>query len=305
VPHGSCVRLAGRFAIVGDDAIVAFDRSTGQTAWRFVPAAGRSPGVFLGDVTEGLILAGSLSGDVYAIDVATGSLRWSRRVAPGSSTAVYPPVVVGGRIVVAFTAFGGQLSGGLAGFDMDGTLRWSRRLPAGIGATGSPIADGTVAILAATDGSIRAHATGDGASRWRLDAPASASRRAAGGRDIRALAVTGRMLVASSLDGELVGYDRKTRRRLWRYTGGPDGAAALRLVADERHVYAPYTDGSLIAISAATGREQWRTASAPDALEWPPLAHGGRLIAAGSRGVIAIDVAAAPRSPRAARAPEE
>src|SRR5687768_2658928 len=63
-PHGSQVRVAGRLAIVGDDGIVAFDRATGETAWRFVPAAGRSPGIFLGEVFDGLVLAGSLSGDV-------------------------------------------------------------------------------------------------------------------------------------------------------------------------------------------------------------------------------------------------
>jgi outer membrane protein assembly factor BamB len=305
-PNGSCVRLAGRFAIVGDDAIVAFDRATGETAWRFVPAVGRSPGIFLGDVVDGLVLAGSLSGDVYAIDAATGSLRWTTRVAPGQTTAVYPPVVTRGRIVVAFTEFGGRLSGGLAGFDLDGTPRWSRRLPAGMGATGSAVADGTTAILGATDGSIRAFSTVDGALRWRLAAPASAGRRAAGGRDIRALAAAGPVLVASSLDGEIVGYDRTTRRRLWRYRGGPEGAAALRLVADGTHVYAPYTNGSLVALSLATGLERWRTAPAADALEWPPLAHGPRLIAAGGRAVVALDVGAAPPSPqKAARAKED
>jgi outer membrane protein assembly factor BamB len=304
-PNGSCVRLAGRVAIVGDDAIVAFDRVTGETAWRFVPTAGRSPGIFLGDVVDGLVLAGSLSGDVYAIDAATGSLRWTKRVAPGQTTAVYPPVVTAGRIIVAFTEFAGQLSGGLAGFDLDGAPRWSRRLPAGVGATGSAVADGTTAILAATDGSIRAFSAVDGALRWRLAAAASAGRRAAGGRDIRALAAAGQVLVASSLNGELVGYDRNTRRRLWRYRDGPEGAAALRLVADRTHVYAPYTNGSLVAVSLATGRERWRTAPDADALEWPPLAHGQRLIAAGGRAVVALDVGAVPPSSRTAARPKE
>jgi hypothetical protein len=54
-------------------------------------------------------------------------------------------------------------------------------------------------------------------------------------------------------------------------------------------VYAPYTDGSLVAVALATGRECWRTAPSPDPLEWPPVSHGGRLVAAGSTAIVALD----------------
>jgi outer membrane protein assembly factor BamB len=97
------------------------------------------------------------------------------------------------------------------------------------------------------------------------------------------------LLVAASLNGELAAYDLDTRRRRWRYANGPSGAAALRLAADSTHVYAPYTDGSLVAVAVATGRERWRTAPAAGGLEWPPYADGRRLIAAGSRGIVALE----------------
>jgi outer membrane protein assembly factor BamB len=293
-PLGSAIRLAGPYAIVGDDAIAAFDRVTGRPVWRFVPAKGHSAGVFLGDVIAGLVLAGSLSGDVYAVDASTGSLRWTSRMTPAEHTAVYPPIVAGNHVVVAFTAFDGALSGGLAAFDLAGRRRWVRRLPAGIGATGGAVSDGANAIVATTDGGIRAFAMVDGRPRWRLPPSPSARTRSSGGRDIRALAVQGRLLVAGSLNGELAAYDLATRRRRWRYVDGPAGAAALRLVTDGGTVYAPYTDGSLVALSLASGREQWRTAATADSVEWPPAARGPHLIAAGSRAVMALGDGAVP-----------
>jgi outer membrane protein assembly factor BamB len=286
-PLGSSVRLAGSHVIVGDDAIVAFDRATGRPAWRFVPVEGRGAGIFLGDVGGGLVLAGSVSGDLYALDAATGAQRWGRRLARSQTTAVYPPAIAASRIVVAFTGFDRRLTGGIAALDLRGRLLWTRRLPAGVGSTGPVTIDGTTAIVGTTDGAIRAYSIVDGTARWSLARqPGSGSR----GRDIRALAHSGRVLVAGSLDGALVGYDLDTRQERWRYTDGPDGAAALRLTADGEHVYAPYTDGSLVAVALATGRERWRTAPTPDPLEWPPSMSGSRLVAAGSTGVVALDI---------------
>ena len=274
--------------IVGDDAIVAFDRATGRPAWRFVPAGGSSPGVFLGDSAGGLTLAGSLSGDLYALDSASGALRWSARPAT-ARTAVYPPALAGDQAIVAFTQFDDRLAGGVAAFDLTGTVRWTRRLPAGLGATGSVIVDGARVLVAATDGSIRALSLRSGRPLWTL-APRPLPGQGGGrGRDIRALVRSGGLLIAGSLNGELIAYDLDTRRVRWRYTSGPSGAAALRLSADATRVYAPYTDGSLVAVVIATGLECWRTAPARDALEWPPHVDGNRLIAAGSTGIVALD----------------
>jgi outer membrane protein assembly factor BamB len=195
-PLGSAVRLAGSHVIVGDEAIAAFDRTSGRQAWRFVPRQGRGAGIFLGDAGHGLVLAGSVSGDLYAIDAATGAQRWTRRLRRPLTTAVYPPVVAAGRIVVAFTGFDRRLSGGVAAFDLQGTRLWMRRLPAGVGTTGAVTIDGTTAIVGTTDGAIRAYAIADGSARWSLPRRRGLEPR---GRDIRALARSGRVLVAGSL----------------------------------------------------------------------------------------------------------
>lgn len=305
-PLGSAVRLAGSRVIVGDDAIIAFDRATGRAAWRFVPLEGHGAGIFLGDVIDGVVLAGSASGHLYALDAASGALRWTRRLTASRTAAVYPPVVADRRVIAAFTGFDGRLSGGIAAFDLDGARLWTRRLPAASGATGTVTIDGSTAIVATTDGTIRAFSVDSGAARWTLPPGRRSRSDQGGGRDIRPLARSGRVLVVGSLDGELIAYDLDTRRALWRYAEGPDGAAALRLAADASHVYAPYTDGSLVAVALHTGRERWRTSSTPDALEWPPLPRGERLVAAGSTAVVALSVAVAdPDAARSAPAQEE
>jgi outer membrane protein assembly factor BamB len=286
-PLGSSIRLSGAYVIVGDDAIVAFDAATGRPAWRFVPVEGQGAGIFLGEASAGVVLAGSTSGDLYAIDAGTGALRWTRRMTATGGAAVYPPIVAGGRIVAAFTRFDGRLAGGVAAFAMDGTPLWTRALPAGTGATGPVVMDRTTAIVATTDGTIRAFSIVDGAPRWVLP-PIRGAGPDTGGRDIRALATSGRVLVAGSLSGALVAYDLDTRRQRWRYDDGPESAAALRLVADGTHVYAPYTDGSLVAVSVATGCERWRTEPMANALEWPPSVAGRRIVAAGSTAVVAL-----------------
>jgi outer membrane protein assembly factor BamB len=214
-------------------------------------------------------------------------------------------VIAAGRVVVAFTGFDRRLSGGIAAFDLHGRRLWVRRLPRGVGSTGAVIIDSTTAIVSATDGSIRAVSIVDGAAKWSLPPRRGPEAPRAPARDIRALARSGRVLVAGSLDGELVAYDLATRRRRWRYANGPDGAAALRLTADDTFVYAPYTDGSLVAVALATGREEWRTAPLPDPLEWPPAAQGRRLVAAGSNSVVALDAGAAGAPAAADRVREE
>jgi outer membrane protein assembly factor BamB len=292
-PLGSSVRLAGSHVIVGDDAVVAFDRATGRPAWRFVPVDGRGAGIFLGDVGGGVVLAGSVTGDLYALDAATGRQRWRQRLSRSQTTVVYPPAIAAGRIVVAFTGFDRRLSGGVAALDLHGRMLWTRRLRAGIGSTGPAIIDGTTAIVGTTDGAIRAFSIRDGSTRWSLPPRPGSGSLQAPARDVRALARSGRVLVAGSLDGALVAYDLDTRRERWRYTDGPDGAAVLRLTASAAHVYAPYTDGSLVAVALATGRERWRTAPTPDPLEWPPRPYGSRLVAAGSTAVMALDISGA------------
>jgi len=68
--EGSAVVVAGPVVVAGDYNLVAFDRITGAFRWRFVPAVGFAPGIYLGDVSRGLVFAGSPAGRVSTKEAA-------------------------------------------------------------------------------------------------------------------------------------------------------------------------------------------------------------------------------------------
>lgn len=286
VPLGSAVRLTTTLAIAGDDSIVAFDRVTGRRVWRFKPFGGASPGLFVGDADDDLVIAGSVTGTIFAIDTASGRLRWSRRVAPAARSSVYPPVLAHGCVVASYTTFGVPFRGGVVAFDRHGRRLWRLPLPEGAGAGGAPLVAGDTVVVPRTDGPVEGVALADGQRRWTLPAAVPRSPRQELARDIRPLALAGELLIVGSLTGDLVAYDLRDRRERWRYADGPDGAAALRLRASGSTVFAPFTDGSLVAIDGVTGRERWRAGGAEAPMEWPP-ATDGRLVFVSADGAIA------------------
>jgi outer membrane protein assembly factor BamB len=288
-PWGSAVRIAGPRVIVGDDAIVAFDRATGREAWRFVPPAGVGSGPFLGDTTSELAAIGSPNGHVYAVDTSSGRVRWMHRVATAGPTTVHAPVWVRHEVVASFTTFGTPLSGGVVAFDAQGRRLW-RRLLAGVGAAGPPVAVDGVVVVALTDGRIQAFQARTGLRLWTLPRMRSRDPHQPLVRDVRALSASQSVLIASSLTGALVAYDVPSRRERWRYVGGPDGAAALRIRADATTVYAPFTDGSLVALSLATGRERWRAGGAGAAIAWPPSTVADAVVTSGDDAIVAFAV---------------
>ena len=285
---GSVVRLAGSRVIVGDDAIVAFDRATGREAWRFVPRNGPGSGPYLGASRFGLVLLGSPTGRVHAVDAETGRLRWTRTVASvRAPTTVFAPTWIGGRIIASFTTYGQRLTGGVVAFDADGRRAWRRKLSSA-GAGGAPVELGEAAIVAQTDGEILALHAATGRRLWSLPRLPSRDPRQPLIRDVRALVPGGPLLVTGSLTGAIIAYDAVTRQERWRYDDGPDGAAPLRLRGDRRTVYVPFTNGVLVALDLETGCERWRAGGPDEPLPWPPTITADAVIAAGDDGVVAF-----------------
>ena len=281
VPTGTQVRLASPRVVVGDGAIVAFDRASGRPVWRFEASDGDDPGVFLGGVDADLVVAGSPRGRVYAVDAVSGALRWTHEIAPGGRRVVFPPVQVGPLIVASFATFDGPLSGGLVGFDRSGRRRWTHRFEAGAAAAGPPLVVAGVVVVARTDGRIEMVRPASGRPVWVLG-PEAPSAAGAGGRDIRALASRGNRLVVTSLTGPIRAYDVRSRRQHWQYVDGPADAVALRARAYGGQLYVPYSDGSLVALDLQTGTERWRTDDGTRAFDWPPAASATAVFAPGA-----------------------
>lgn len=288
-PSGSAVRVLTGTVVVGDDAVIALDRRTGATHWRFVPERGHGAGIFLGGADEDAVAAGSASGHVYVLDASTGRLRWTDRVIQDHAAAVvHPPVLAGDRVVLSYTRFGPRLGGGVAAYTRGGRRLWHVRLPDSTGAAGGPLVAGGWLAVARTDGVIQGFSLEDGGRRWRLPRARGAAGRA---RDIRPLAIVGNRLVAGSLSGGITAYAVDRQRECWR-AESPSGAAALRLTTDGTNVYAPLTSGTLLVLSAADGRERWRVGEPEDRVWWPPGVGHDHIVIAAERSVRAFKLEA-------------
>jgi outer membrane protein assembly factor BamB len=77
-------------------------------------------------MSRDLVFAGSVAGRLYAVDLATGTPRWSMLVG-SARTTVFAPVSDGSLVATGYTAFGPPHRGGIVVADArTGRLRWRR-----------------------------------------------------------------------------------------------------------------------------------------------------------------------------------
>ncbi len=285
VPSGSVVLLAGELVIVGDDAILAFDRRNGERRWRFVPVGGVG-GLCL-SADGSLVLAGSKMGHVYALQASTGALRWSAVVAP-ESAAVFEPAASGSLVAVRVTVFDVQTRGNIVVLDREtGRERWRAGFAGLTPPAGGPVFTDQALVVASRSGEIVAFDRDTGAERWSIP-PVNARVRAGPPQvDVRPLATDGRVLVAGSLSGVVTAYDAGSGHERWRFANAFGGSTRLKISTDGRRVYVPYFSGRLSAISLASGVEEWRVGNAADGFGWPPAASQGQLFLAGYGAFVA------------------
>ncbi|HTM29908.1 MAG TPA: PQQ-binding-like beta-propeller repeat protein [Vicinamibacterales bacterium] len=295
---GAAVLIGGPNLVVGDYNLLAFDRDTGSLLWRFIPAEGFAPGIYLGAIAGGAAMAGSASGHVYAVDTAHGALRWATSIAQDGRTTVYAPAAHGSVVAAAYTVFSAPPRGGLALLDASsGRLLWKRAFPLpddGLLSSnwaGGPVFLGDVVVVSSGDGNIRGFDLETGDIRWtipRLEGqllfPIAADH------DFRALTDDGDLLISSSSTGVVVAYDAATREERWRYVGTGLGSAAFRISAENGRVYVPFLNGLLVSLDSASGQERWRLGTFASAFLWPPAPGGDRLlVTGGGDGLVALE----------------
>ena len=126
--HGDAL-LTAELVVVGSDAkpmahIYAFERSSGVVRWKVAFPSGVGVDMRLfGDT----VLAASMSGDVVAIDLASGTVAWSVRSELELTPQALPvdPALIDGHYYVPWR------SGYLDAYDATtGALVWRRELPA-------------------------------------------------------------------------------------------------------------------------------------------------------------------------------
>jgi outer membrane protein assembly factor BamB len=280
--------VGGASVVVGDYNLLAFDSRTGSLRWRFIPAEGYGPGIYLGAIAGGAALAGSPSGHVYAVDVESGALRWSTAVA--SNTTIYAPVAAGDFVAAGFTEFTAPTRGGVVLLSADnGRVRWKRSFPApedallSTNSAGGPVIHGDVVIASSGDGRIYGFDITTGELRWTIPRVSGPSPfPTAADHDFRPLALAGNLLVAGSLTGQIVAFELPTRAERWRFLATRLGSTAFRIAAADDVVYLPFANGQLVALTVGDGVERWRIGDWTSGYLWPPAVRGPTLFLSGA-----------------------
>jgi outer membrane protein assembly factor BamB len=301
---GSAVVIAGDAVIAGDYDIVAFDRSTGAPQWRFVPALGYGPGIYLAEGSGRRLFAGSPSGRLYAIDVGSGKQIWSAAVQGAAAVTVFQPVSDDLVVGAGYTIFTAPNVGGVAMFEAaTGRELWRTPFPKaadpllGTGLGGGTILTANELVAVSGDGTIYGFARTDGRIRWSIPGVAFTPSAVQGpmseppttsGADYRPLVRIDETLVAGSLKGVVVAYDLRTHRERWRYVDPRSGSVSFGIGADNRTVYVPFASGRHVAIDLRTGIERWRTGDPRDGFNWPAAADALRLYLAGGEAYVAF-----------------
>jgi outer membrane protein assembly factor BamB len=215
----------------------------------------------------------TFDGRFYALDAATGKVRWHWRSGRCSWAS---PAVAGALVVETFLNRPGHcdtgVDGALVAFTRDGHIRWQRELPP---TESSPLVVGRTVYVGAWDGAVRAYALATGRLCW---------TRHVGGPIKGSLAEAGGTLYVGDYDGDL---DALTLdgRLLWRapslprLLGGRGRFYSSPALAYGR-VYLGSTDGKLYAYGAQSGHLLWATSTGGYVYSSPAVAAG--LVLAGS-----------------------
>lgn len=196
-------------------------------------------------IVDGIVVIASTSGDVEALDLATGEARWSQSAAQGVGAT---PHIAGGRVVVP------TLGGHLSSFDLGtGEAGWS--VPFGGANYGSPIpvpsaaARGHDFVVAAGFPAQKVHRidASTGAPRWTSPTLADLSYSSA--------VIEGGLAVVGMNGGRYQAIDLETGGLKWKYDA-PGGMVYLSApaVADGRVFMFPGDGGNhVFAVELATG----------------------------------------------------
>lgn len=153
--------------------VYAADTATGEELWRFKtsgPYGSVSAPVI--SPLDGTIFAGAADGNLYALDGASGALRWTYSTTNGTSTSasgkLYSPALsVDGSLVYVTCNSGAVHAVGSA----DGQLRWSHATEADAthGLQSSPTVHPTngLVYISGDDMSVHAYDATSGEERWR------------------------------------------------------------------------------------------------------------------------------------------
>jgi outer membrane protein assembly factor BamB len=272
--------LVGNRLIIGSRAgqVVALDVADGKIVWQ-TPVSGGIDAEARFDPSYGQVYVGTDDGLVYAVDPATGAVRWSYR---GKGAIERRPELGGDAIYVASAA---DRLVALEPRTGKSIWQYEREAPEGFtihGHSGPRLHRGVV-YSGFSDGFLMALNAGTGDVVWARSL-ASASEQYVD-VDSTPATVGQDLLLASSYSGGLYALSADSGDVRWRL--GIEGASGVQVIGDRLYFAAP-RDG-LTALSL-TGDILWRQGLAEAGDLTPPIGVGPLLVFSGSRaGLFFVD----------------
>lgn len=304
-PIASSAAALGGMVFVGsrDGRLHAIDARTGKSRWTLRTGADlRFPwGHESGDVwtasptiAGGMLLFGGGDGVLYALDPATGAVRWRART-DGRIRAA--PAVDDGRVFI------GSFDGRVYAFDLrSGRQLWRYETEgaslnsANFGfdrrsIQSSPSVANGVVFVGARDGFLYALDAATGALRWRFDHKVSWVNSSPG--------VVDGVVYAGSSDGHFMqAVDAGTGKELWRATAG--GTVWSSPAITDRAVYFGDGTGRIFAVDRRTGARLSMFGTGAQVHSSPVIDGDLLFVGSGDGGVYALRLGEAAADPKRA-----
>jgi uncharacterized delta-60 repeat protein len=255
--HQAPVEMNGVVYGVGPSAVYALDARTGHQAWVSASLTAPSQPAVSGD---GVFV--SSGNNLYALDPATGVLRWA--FALGAGAAGGPATVANGVVYV------GTTTGKVYAVNAANGLRLSSAWPytAGGSITAAPAVDDGTVYIGSSDGKVYAFdaQSAAGLLGWPVTAGASANF-------VASPAVDAGTLVVGGQDDKVYAFDGESGAALWTATLG--GAVESSAALGDGMVWVGADDNKLYALDEDTGVVDWSTSSlGANVTSSPAVANG-------------------------------
>jgi outer membrane protein assembly factor BamB len=262
----------------GGSRVVRIAVPTGNTVWKTEAGVKLSAGAGAG---QGLVLAGGGKGELLALDLASGQVRW--KVALSSE-------VTGQLLAVADTVIARTGDGRVHGLSAaDGSRKWlySRNLPAlSLRGSGGMVVRDDVLYIGFPGGKLVALNAANGAQLWEatvaLPRGATELERVA---DVMGNPVLDeRQVCAVAYQGRVACFDRRNGSPLW----ARDTSSNSGLAMDERNVYVTDDKDAVTAYDKTSGRAGWRQDKLARRQVTAPLALGAWVVVADGEGFVHV-----------------
>ena len=262
----------------GGSRVVRIAVPTGNTVWKTDTGVKLSAGAGVG---RGLVLAGGGKGELLALDLASGQVRWN---------VVLSSEVTGQLLAVTDMVIARTGDGRVHGLAVtDGSRKWlySRNLPAlSLRGSGGMVVRDDVLYAGFPGGKLVALNAANGAQLW--EATVALPR---GATELERVAdvmgnpvVDERQVCAVAYQGRVACFDRRNGAPLW----ARDTSSNSGLAMDKRNVYVTDDKDAVTAYDKTSGRAGWRQDKLARRQVTAPLAFGDWVVVADGEGYVHV-----------------